>query len=328
MAEGFIISDKNYNGEAASYMIQRATIGLDTVEEGCIMVQDGIKYKFTIPRIVVANILQARAATPTSQGTITVDGNILQPLDYSCYTEWNPRDLESYWYAYQLPERLLDATLPQTFEGYLVDTYIKQLNQANEFMIWRGRTAFAPENGGLNPTTKGQDAGDSVYQYYNGLIPILLTDTNTIQVGSPVALTTSNILTTLNTIYGLVPQALINNPNLKFLMNRDTWRIYQQALTANTFKDNQTTDATKMAYKGMQVVALGGMPDNTILCCVATPDTNSALWLGLNSDKDWASVQIAKVMTFSELWGIKILMKAAVQFGFSQEIVLYTTITE
>ena len=327
MAEGLQILDTRYAGEAASYMIQRATIGLDTINEGVVKIQDGIKYQFTIPRMTVTGILAKRAATPTSIGTITVDGNLLAPLNYMCYTEWNPRDLETYWYAYQLPTRLIDAVLPQTFEGYLIDTYIKQLNQQNEYMIWRGRTAYDPANGGLDPTTKGAPASDSAYMYYNGFMQLLLNDAGTIQIGSPVALTTSNIVATMNTIYSAIPQEILNNPNLRFHMNRNTWRLYSIALTSNQFKDNQTTQATEFAFKGYEIVALGGMPDNTIIACVSTNDEKSALWLGLNSTEDTNAVKIMPVENKSELYFIKILMKAAVQFSFSQEIVLYSTIT-
>ena len=327
MAEGFNITDVRFAGDSATdYMITRATIGLDTIDNNCIMVKTDVKKAFNIPRMVITNIFQKRNATPTSQGSITIDGNVITPLYYNAYTEYNPNDLREYWLAYQLPTRIIDATLPQTFEGYLIDIYLKQVNQNNEFMLWRGRLAFDPANGGLDPATKNQDAGDSVYMYYDGLIKLLLADAGTIKP-SFTTLTESTILAAMDLIYSYVPQALINHPNLRFLMNRTTWRLYQGALTNNTFKDNQTTEGTKMAYKGMEIVPLGGMPDQTIVCCISTGDNTSALWLGCNSADDSNAVLIDKTVNASELWFIKIMMNAAVQFGFSQEIVLYTNIT-
>lgn len=329
MAESLIINDTNYAGEAAAFMITRAVVDIDTVNKGCIMVKDGIKKEYTIPRIEVANIMQHRAATPISQGTVTVDGNILFPKDYMSYIEFNPRDFEAHWFAYQLSPTLLERTLPLTAENFMIFQFMKRVNEFNELQLWRGRTAFDPANGGLDPTIKGQLAGDAVYQYFNGLIYKLLSDSGTIQIGSAATLTTSNILTVMNSIYYAVPQALVaryGDTGLKFLMNIDTQRIYEDALTTQSFKNNDTTEKGINRYKGYNVVSLAGMPDNTIVCCIAQPDTDSSLWLGLNSKDDEQSIKMREVSNNSELWFVKMLLKADVQFGFSDQVVLYTTI--
>ena len=74
MPEALVITDTTYAGEAAAQFITKPVVGMDTVQKGCIHVQDGIKKKYTIPRIDVSGFIQKRAATPISQGTITVDG--------------------------------------------------------------------------------------------------------------------------------------------------------------------------------------------------------------------------------------------------------------
>ncbi|WP_315823011.1 hypothetical protein [Paraflavitalea speifideaquila] len=43
--EALNITDTTYAGEAASYMITKAVVGADTIEKGCIYVEDGIKRK-------------------------------------------------------------------------------------------------------------------------------------------------------------------------------------------------------------------------------------------------------------------------------------------
>ena len=327
MAEGLNITDTSFNGTAATYMIQRAVIGLDSVEEGCLMIQDGIKYKHIIPRMTVSLPFQPRQADPVSFGTITVDGNVLIPQNYMCFTTFNPRDLETYWQSYLLPETLITAVLPQTFEGYLIDTYIKQVNQGNEYMIWRGHTSYNPANGGVNPTSIGGVAGDAAYYYYNGLESTLVNASGTILIAGAVALTSANIISTMNTVYSAIPVAVLRKKNLRFHMSINTWRLYAIALTSNTFKDNQTTEGTIEAFKGYEIVVLGGMSDNEIVACVSTATTESNLWLGLNSTEDSQSVKIAETLPFSELWGLKILMKAGVNYGFAEEVVMYTLIT-
>jgi hypothetical protein len=43
MAEALDIADTSWSGPAASYMITRAVVGADTIQKGCIYVEDGIR---------------------------------------------------------------------------------------------------------------------------------------------------------------------------------------------------------------------------------------------------------------------------------------------
>ena len=330
MAEGLVITDTAYAGDAASIMITRAVVNMDTVEKGCIYIEDGIKKQRTIPRIEISGFMQPRAATPISQGTIKVDGQVLVPQDYMAYIEFDPRDFEQHWFAYQLGPMLLDRTLPQTAESFMIYQLSKRVNEFNENSIWRARTSFNPLNGGVNPTTKNQAATDSQYMYFNGLIYKLLNDAGTIQIGSPVTLTEGNILAAMDSVFQALPIALVDKKGpdgVKFLMSITTKRLYDSALTSLTFKDNNTTDSTKDGYKGYDVVSLAGLTDNTIIGALALPDIDSAFWLGLNSKEDEKSVQLQKVQNNSELYYVKMLFKADVNFAFSDQVVMYTTVT-
>ncbi len=165
MAEALNIQDTSYAGTAASYMITRAVVGADTVQKGCIYVEDGIKKQRTIPRIEVSGFIQRRAATPVSQGNVTVDGRVLIPQDYMLYYEFNPRDYEQHWYAEQLSPTLLGRELPVTAENFMVMQTMKRLNEWNELAIWRSRMEFDPAGAAVNPITKGLLATDGQYFY-------------------------------------------------------------------------------------------------------------------------------------------------------------------
>ena len=47
MPEALVITDTTYAGEAAAQFITKPVVGMDTVQKGCIHVQDGIKKKYT-----------------------------------------------------------------------------------------------------------------------------------------------------------------------------------------------------------------------------------------------------------------------------------------
>lgn len=338
MPEALVITDTTYAGEAASAFITRPVIGMDTVQKGCAHVQDGIKKKYTIPRIDVSGFIQKRAPTPTSTGTVAVDGRSLTPMDLMLYFEFNPRDYETHWYAVQLEPKLLDRDLPPTAEEFTMLQTMKRLNEFFEEATWRSRLVFDPANGShATPASKGQAAGDSVYMYFDGFITKLLNDGATVQVPSPLILvagtgdsTHENISAAFNRVYSAVPQALLfkyGNKGLKFHVSYLTQQIYEQDLLLGTFKNQDTTQAGINRYKGYDVVPLAGMTDNTIVATISNPDMDSNLWIGCNSDQDETGLQLARLQANSELFFIKGLFKMDTQIGFPDMSVIYTNIT-
>jgi hypothetical protein len=345
MPEALIISDTTYAGEVAAAFITRPVIDMDTVQKGCIHVQDGIKKKYTIPRIEVSNFIQKRAATPLSQGNITVDGQVLLPLDLMLYIEFNPRDYEQHWYAVQLDPKLLDRDLPPTAEEFTMLQTMRRLNEFFENATWRSRLVFDPSNPStVTPASKGQATTDSVYLYFDGLLTKLLNaaanSSNgkvTVQVGSPLILVAGpgdgsheNISAAFARVYALVPQALLfkyGNKGLKFHVSYLTQQIYEQDLLLGTYKNQDTTEKGINRYKGYDVVPLAGMTDNTIVACISAPGMESNLWIGCNSDQDETGLQLARKQANSELFFIKGLFKMDTQIGFPDFCVLYTNIT-
>ncbi len=329
MPEALVIQDTTYAGEAASYMYTRAVIGADTIDKGCIYVEDGIKKQKTIPRIEVSNFIQKRAATPVSQGTVTVDGAVLVPQDLMLYYEFNPRDYEQHWFAELLQPRLLGRELPVTAENFMLMQTMKRLNEFFENAIWRSRVAFDPANPTETPAGVGQAAGDSAYFYFNGLIQKMLSNAATIQVPSPVTLTASNIRSQFQVAYQLVPKALLYKygaGGLKILVGYPTQQIYEQALREDTYKNENTTEKGVNKWSGYDVVPCAGIPDNTFIFAIAKPDVDSNLWLGINSTED-NQLQLQRLQNNSEMFFVKGLFKMDTQVGFADQLVIYTPIT-
>jgi hypothetical protein len=337
MPEALVITDTTYAGEAASQFIMRPVIGMDTVQKGCIHVQDGIKKQYTIPRIEVTNFIQKRAATPQSKGTMTVDGKVIVPKDLMVYIEFNPRDYESHWQAVNLSPKLLDRELPPTAEEFTMIQTMKRLNEFFENATWRSRIVFDPSGAAVTPASKGQDAGDSAYFYFDGLIVKLLADASTIQTSSPATLVAGtatggqeNVTAAFGRVYNLVPKALLfkyGAKGLKFHVSYATQQLYEQDLLLATFKNQDTTEKGINRYKGYDIVPLAGMPDNTIIACVSSPDIDSNLWAGCNSSADEESLMLARLQANSELYFIKGLFKMDTQVGFPDFVVMYTSIT-
>lgn len=328
-----IINDTQYAGTFASYFWLPATFGLDTIQKGCVYVQDGIKKQHTIGRVDFANPLQPRKATPTSSGTFTVDGRTLTPADVMFYTEFNPRDYEQHWLAEQLSPTLLARELPVTAENYMMQMGLSRALEQIEVGIWSGSTTYTAEAG---------SSGNGQICFFDGFLKLMVNDSAVRKVASPLPLvatasvgaTSTNIAEAFDgllTLAATYKKALLTRPKryerLKFLVSVATEQIYHTFLTTSqTFKGVNTTEKGINLYKGYEVVALAGLPDNTIIFAEALDDVSSNLYLGMNSTED-NNLQLMRLQNNSELFFLKGLMKYAVQYGFSEEVFLYTTLT-
>lgn len=329
MAEALDIQDTSWSGPAASYMITKAIVGADTIEKGCVYVEDGIRKKKTIPRIDVSGIMQRRAATPTTSGTVTVDGKVLEPQDMMLYYEFNPRDFEAHFYAEQLTPKLLGRELPVTAENFMMMVTMKRLNEFFENAIHRSRKDFAPDGANVDPTTKGELAGASDYFYFDGLIKKALDASEIISVATPVALTSSNIRDKFAAALAVAPKALLGRfgkGGLKFSISYADYQKYGEALRTDTYKNTRSDEAAYTQFRGYEIEVLAGLPENTFYLGIQKPDTDSNTWVGINSTED-NTLQLQRVQNNSELFFVKGLFKMDTQIGFPDQFVIYSTLT-
>jgi hypothetical protein len=303
-----VISDVSYSGEVASAFIVKSAVGNEIVEGGHIYVKDGIKKEFTIPRFNVEDVIQDREETPTKpQGTGEIDANKLVPADYMLYDELNPRHFEDHWYAAQLNPTLIDRRLPVTIESVIIQEYLKQHNK------WLGKAILQSD----------KTNGTKPFKYFDGLISRARLDLLVPKVASPTVLTTTNIATAFQSVLDIVKADVLYDPKLKFFVSYKTAQIWQKYQQLQTTKGVDSTQEGQMRYSGKTVVPLYGMPDNVILLAKGSAAMDSNLWLGMNSLDD-ATVQFAKLQANSEKYFIKMLMKVDVNYGWGEEMALYT----
>ena len=317
------INDTTYSGTYASYFWLPATFGMDTIQKGSVYVKDGIKKKHTIDRMDFSTPLQERAATPTSSGDFTITGRVLNPADIMLYTEFNPRNFEDSFVAEQLSKTLLAREVPVTVESYMMQIALNRAMEQVETMIWQGSTSYTAPIG---------SAGNGQLKFFDGFLKKMVTDSAVHKVASPTTLTSSNILAAMDSLITLTAtnkKSLLSRSSrferLKFFVSVNTEQLYQTAALNLTFKGQQFNSGQALPYKGYQVVTLAGLPDNTILFCEGLADTSSNLYVGMNSTED-NQLQLQRLQNNSELLFLKGFMKYDVQYGFSEEVFLYTTL--
>lgn len=306
--DGFVINDTTYAGEAASQFIVKALTGADTINSGSVYVKDGIKKKFTIPRwdANYEDFIQDRAATPVSKGSFVVDGKDLTPQDYMIYTEFNPRDFEDHWFATQLNDTLIDRALPYSVESVVVQEVLKRHAKYFNKQIWNGDTSLT----------------GTIYKYFDGFLKKARTNALTNVVTSPVVLSVTNIQGELLRGYQFIPEALRYDPNMKYFVSYSTYDLYAQSQINQQFKGIDTTQEGVKKFKGKTLVPIADFPDNTYMIAKGLPTMESNLWIGLNSVAD-EGLQLQRLQANSELYFLKMLMKADVEIAWNEESVYY-----
>lgn len=306
-ADGFVISDTTYAGEVASQFLVKAITGAETINGGHVYVKDGIKKKFTIPRydLDYEDLIQDRAATPTSKGEMNVDGKVLDPQDFMIYTEFNPRDFEDHWYATQLSPTLLDRSLPATVESVTVQEVMKRYMKYFNKAIWNNDTALS-----------------TIYKYWNGFIANAVADADVIDVSSPITLTSVNVAGEFARGYDLIPDALRYDFGMKIFCSYKTYGLYEEYQRAQTYKGIDVTREGIDMFRGKKVVKIADFPDDTFMMAKGMATQESNLWVGMNSIAD-EGLQLQRLQNNSELFFIKMLVKADVQIGWGNEVVLY-----
>lgn len=322
--DSLVVSDTTYAGTFAPYFILPATFGMNTVEKGLVYVKDGIKKTHTIGKLDFDKPLQPRVANPTtSGGNITITGNTLTPADIMLYQEFNPRDLEAHFVSEEMSAKLLERQLPVSVENYITMLVVQRAFEQFEIGMWMGSTDFS---------AAADTDPEYQYQFFDGFLKRMIADSAIYSVGSPSAITSSNVDDALQDLLELVA---VNNKamlaradrysKMKFICSINTAVLYEEFLTTSTYKNNDTTEAGINKYKGYEIVPVAGMADDTILFTDALAGTEGNLWLGMNSILD-ENFQLARVNAANELFFLKMLMKMDVNYGFSNKVFLYTTL--
>lgn len=305
--DGFVITDTTYAGEAASQFLVKAITGADTINGGHAYIKDNIKKKFTIPKFDsnYEDFIQDRQPTPTSKGSFTTTGAVLNPADIMIYTEFNPRDWEDHWMATQLNPTLIDRSLPYTVESVVIQQVMQRWAKYFNKAIWNNDTALS-----------------TIYKYFNGWLKNAANDATVIDVSTPITLSAANIQAELLRCYNAIPVELRYDMDMKFFVSYATWDMYDASQVAQTYKGIDITQMGSDKFKGHPVVKIADFPDNVIFVAKgkATPESN--LWIGLNSVSD-EGLQLQKLQANSELYFIKMLVKADVQIGWGAECVAY-----
>lgn len=319
------ISNTTYAGEVIAIFLTKAVAKNLSVRKRILAVEAGIKKQKEVPTIDVNDMIQPRVDEPDRtkhSGSIAVEARYLKPQDMMFLVDFNPSKFENHWFNTQLGKYLLDEELPMTAENAITQYLMEKGGEQLDRHIWQA--VYQPS---VIATVKaaGWTGITDRKIFFNGFLPRFLADPEVLKVSSPVALTKANIFDKFEATKALVPVAIKENDNLKYLCNEKTIELYELAQQGQQNKGANITDAGKRTFGGKEIVVVSGIPDNTIIAGVFTDDLESNIWIGLNEVDEQDYIKLDKWTNAGENWFMKSLFKIDVNYAFPAHIVVYTT---
>jgi hypothetical protein len=315
----------NFTQFEKGFFITEAVIGLDTINKGLAYVAQGVKNdQYTFPVLTANVVLNPRTALPVDNNTTVLSNRTITLGAFEAFEIFDPSIFENHWQQSELADKMLSRTLPATFLNYLGGFYTQKTFAPVERMIHEGSTSY---------TTTASTPASANYsiKHFDGLIKTALNATTpALQVGTPVALTSANIIAKMELAKALMPKALLASADrykkLKFIMSVEDAQKYEDALVNTTYKNNDTTEAGLNKYKGYTIEVTAGLPENTFYFCEATSQITSNIQLAVAS-LDNLSFIVDKYVSYAQLWFYKAVAKMGVGIAKPSEFVIYTTKT-
>jgi len=298
------LNTTNYSGEVLEQILTLSATSNELVEKGLIMVIPGVHKKMSIPRIQSGKMLQKRKEDPKkedSKGNFVYSEKELEPHDMMAFTVFNPRAFEYIWRPFQPKGELLFCELPPHVQSTLLGEVFKQVtNELGNLYI----------NGVYE-----EGVNDELLM--NGILTQAAKDEDVIKVPTYA----NNMMGRFKELRKSIPITLRRNPNLRILMSVDDFDTYDDELTNLYVKGKDTTEENVRRYKGIPIVDLSDWPQGLMVATTCSSGLNGNLFAAVNLQDDENVIHVDKLSAPSELYFVKMLMKADTNIAFGEEFV-------
>lgn len=317
---GFTVSSlTNYVIENENKIYSAAILGAETIKNGGITVQAGIKSSEQINLLANTAPFQADGGCAfNASGSTTFTQRQLTVSKLKWQDVFCPEDLEAKYTSKKLTAGSVYETLP--FEQEIMDLVIANINAQMEQAIWQGNTTSH-----LFSTNLKQ---------FNGFIQVLEAAGTATYATATAAITTGNIIGIMDDIYTSIPAALLNSEKGEMVafMGWDTFRkLLIAEKNANSYHYGNVGDMAKtgtytMPGSGLKVKAVHGLDNITGTLSTYKDRIVCTYPANLVYGTDLANeYEEAKIWYSADDQNIKgsIKWKAGVQIAFPAEVVTY-----
>lgn len=337
----FGAGETNYTGEVLEELLTLTAQKTDTFAKGLIHVEPQIQKQLTLPSIKLGKIIQDRKPTPDSSvGEYSFAERYLAPKDFMIYLEFNPREFERYYKAFQPVDNLVFRKLDPYVQAKMLRLLMEGKEAYIDQAIWCSATAtqkakIANSEGIEGTSIIGAENEYGQMKYWDGAIARMLMNANAEEdsedkksgdimlAGNGSFANGEAVETELYNMYHKLPPKIRAISGLKILMDYNTWDMYDQYLTAKEHKYVDNTQINARTFKGKQIIPMVAFPDHTIIIGKFSRGRDSNLWMSVDMADDINVIQCDKLQNNSELYFFKALMKIDVNIVKPSEIIAH-----
>lgn len=286
-----------YAGALAGEVLRPAFLANESMQY--LTIKENIDYKQVVRRLVDDISFAAGTCDFTPTGTVTLTERILTLEQFQVQRQLCKKDFLVDWSAKDAQNGVLNAEIADA----IINNMLAGIAQKNETVLWQGVNGTAGE--------------------YDGFITLFAADTAVIDVSTPVAITTANVISKIQELIDAAPDRVKRATEKPLIyMGQDVWEkfIFANAAAGNGWYTYAGPEVTA-TFMGLYAIAVcPGMPANTMVLA-----QKSNLWFGTNLLNDWNQVALLdmadKDLSDNVRFSAKFL--AGIQYGFGDEITMY-----
>ena len=303
-----------YAGEFAGEYIAAALFSGNTLANGGVTIKSNVKYQEVIKKLAVGSVIvDGTCDFTTVDDVVTLTERILTPDEFQVNLQLCKKDFRSDWEAMQMGVSAYD-NLPPKFADYLIAYVAAKVAEKTEQNIWRGVSIAS-----------GGSTGE-----FDGFTTKFLADATVIDVPTPAAITSANVIAKMGDTVDLLPSSLYGSEDLFLYVSQNVAKAYVRALggfAANIGAAGTDDKGTQwyngsggLSFDGINIFVANGLADNNM---VLAQRSNLFFGTGLLSDQNEV-----KVLDMADLDGsqnVRMIMRftSGVEYGIGSEIVYY-----
>lgn len=286
-----------YAGKEAAGYIRAAFLSNESL--AAVTFKENIEYKQVV-RKLVDDITFANATcdfTPT--GTVTLTERVLTLEKFQVHRQLCKKDFLADWEAKSEQDGFLHASLTDA----LIANVMAGVAANNERVMWQGVNATAGE--------------------YAGFETLFLADASVLDVATPEAITSANVIEEMNRLVLTLPTRVrraTEKPVIAVSSNvAEAFRTAILGLGGGSYLYQGET--VKMTWQGQyDIIECPGMSDDTMAMF-----QKSNLWFGTNLKDQWNNVAVLDMYQYDLSDNVRFAASffAGVQYGFGNEIAFY-----
>jgi hypothetical protein len=282
--------------EAAGY-IRAAFLSNESL--AAVTFKENIEYKQVVRKLVDSITFANATCDFTPTGTVTLTERILVLEKFQVHRQLCKKDFLADWEAKSEQDGFLHASLTDA----LIANVMAGVAANNERVMWQGVNATAGE--------------------YAGFETLFLADSAVLDVASPEAITSANVIEEMNRLVLTLPTRVrraTEKPVIAVSSNvAEAFRTAILGLGGGSYLYQGET--VKMTWQGQyDIIECPGMSDDTMAMY-----QKSNLWFGTNLKDQWNNVAVLDMYQYDLSDNVRFAASffAGVQYGFGDEIAFY-----